>query len=187
MPSAAVQIPEVGQAVRVRKPDDTHDLLIYDPMQGGSGLLDQMLSRWQELIAMAKNLLAGCVQNCDTACYACLKTFRNQFYHDLLNRHDALALMADLDHPPEAYRHITQVFEEERSGDGTPSNPPEARFVQLLRDGHFPEGQCRQRVTTTAGLSTVPDWLHEPTKVAVYLDGMSQTYTATRTPPSRTS
>ena len=26
----------------------------------------------------------------------------------------------------------------------------------------------------SAGLSTEPDWLHEPTKVAVYLDGMSR-------------
>jgi hypothetical protein len=103
-----------------------------------------------------------------------LKTFRNQFHHDLLNRHDALALVADLDHPPQAYRDITPVFEEEKGGEGTPSNPPEARLVQLLRDHHFPDGECRKQVTTTAGLPTTPDWLYEPRKVAVYLDGMSR-------------
>jgi hypothetical protein len=43
-----------------------------------------------------------------------------------------------------------------------------------LLDHHFPPGECRKRVTTTAGLATEPDWLHEPTKVAVYLDGMSR-------------
>ena len=86
------------QLLLVQKPDDKLDLLIYDPMPGGSGLLEQMLSRWQELIATAKELLAGCVQGCETACYACLKTFRNQFYHDLLNRHEALELMDELDH-----------------------------------------------------------------------------------------
>ena len=176
--TAASRLLDMGQEdlqlLMVQKPDDQHDLLIYDPMPGGSGLLEQMLSRWQELIATAKELLSGCVQGCETACYACLKTFRNQFHHDLLNRHQALALMADLDHAPQTYRDITPVFEEEKAGEGTPSNPPEARLVQLLQEHHFPEGECRKQVTTTAGLPTTPDWLHEPTKVAVYLDGMSR-------------
>ena len=71
--------PDDLQLLIVQKPDDKLDLLIYDPMPGGSGLLEQMLARWQELIATAKELLAGCVQGCETACYSCLKTFRNQF------------------------------------------------------------------------------------------------------------
>ena len=82
--------PDDLQLLLVQKPDDKLDLLIYDPMPGGSGLLEQMLARWQELIATAKELLAGCVQGCETACYSCLKTFRNQFHHELLNRHKAL-------------------------------------------------------------------------------------------------
>ena len=120
--TAATRLLDMGpddlQLLLVRKPDDKLDLLIYDPMPGGSGLLEQMLSRWQELIATAKELLAGCVQGCETACYACLKTFRNQFHHELLNRHEALELIEDLDHQPEAYRDIVPVFEEEKPGDG---------------------------------------------------------------------
>ena len=46
-------------------------------LTGGSGLLEQMLARWQELITMSKGLLAECPQACDTACYGCLKTFRS--------------------------------------------------------------------------------------------------------------
>ena len=176
--TAATRLLDMGQEdlqlLLVQKPNDKLDLLIYDPMPGGSGLLEQMLGRWQELIAAAKELLAGCVQGCETACYACLKTFRNQFFHDLLNRHKALELMAELDHQPQQYRDITPVFEEEQGGGGTPSNPPEARLVQLLQEHHFPAGECRRRITTSAGLATEPDWLHEPTKVAVYLDGMSR-------------
>src|SRR5690606_8610713 len=129
-------------------PDATLDLLIYDPMPGGSGLLEQMLSRWQELIATARELLAGCVQGCDTACYACLKTFRNQSHHARLNRHHALALMDKLDFPLQGYRDITPVFEEQSPGGGTPSNTPEARLQRLLLDHHFPPGECRRRVTT---------------------------------------
>ncbi len=176
--TAAARLLDMGpddlQLLVVEKPDDTHDLLIYDPMPGGSGLLDQMLVRWQELIASAKDLLAGCVQECETACYACLKTFRNQFYHGMLNRHEALELMEQLDHTPEGYRDIVPVFEEEKPGEGSPSNPPEADLVRLLREHHFPEGVCRKRIATSLGIATTPDWVHEPTKVAVYLDGMSR-------------
>ena len=176
--TAAARLLDMGpddlQLLIVEKSDDKHDLLIYDPMPGGSGLLEQMLVRWQELIATAKNLLAGCVQKCETACYACLKTFRNQFYHPMLNRHDGLELMDKLNFEPEGYRDIVPVFEEEKPGEGKPSNPPEAVLVNLLREHHFPEGKCRHRITTSLGIATSPDWLHELTKVAVYLDGMSR-------------
>jgi ATP-dependent helicase YprA (DUF1998 family) len=176
--TAATRLLDMGQEdlqlLLVQKPDDKLDLLIYDPMPGGSGLLEQMLSRWKELIATARELLAGCVQGCETACYACLKTFRNQFYHPLLNRHDAHTLMDELDHEPQHYRDITPIFEEENPGDGTPSNKPEARLQNLLHEHHFPAGECRKSIVTSTGLSTEPDWIHEPTKVAVYLDGMSR-------------
>ena len=85
--TAATRLLDMGpddlQLLLVRKADDKLDLLIYDPMPGGSGLLEQMLDRWQELIATAKELLAGCSLECEAACYACLKTFRNQSYHEL--------------------------------------------------------------------------------------------------------
>ncbi len=47
-------------------------------------------------------------------------------------------------------------------------------MLRLLRDHHFPEGQCQAEVKTSIGLTTRPDWLHEATKVAIYLDGMSK-------------
>ncbi|MBI2806633.1 MAG: DEAD/DEAH box helicase [Planctomycetes bacterium] len=176
--TAATRLLDMGtddvQLLIVQKSDDKLDLLIYDPMPGGSGLLEQMLARWQELIATAKELLAGCVQGCETACYSCLKTFRNQFHHEMLNRHKALELMERLNCPPEGYRDIVPLFEEERLETGTPSNNPEARLLRLLHDHHFPSGECRKRITTSLGIATEPDWVHEPTKVTVYLDGMSR-------------
>lgn len=176
--TAATRLLDMGQEdlqlLMVKKPDDKLDLLIYDPMPGGSGLLEQMLARWTELITAAKGLLGGCPQDCDTACYSCLKTFRNQFHHPLLDRHRGLELMDGLNVVPKGYRDIVPLFEEEHAEEGSPSNPPEARLVRILRDHHFPAGECRKRITTSLGIPTEPDWLHEPTKVAVYLDGMSR-------------
>lgn len=166
--------PDDLQLLIVQKADEKLDLLIYDPMPGGSGLLEQMLARWQELIGTSKELLAECAQACETACYSCLKTFRNQFHHELLNRHRALELLETLNHVPQGYRDIVAVFEEERPEEGSPSNTPEARLLRLLHDHHFPAGECRKRITTSLGIATEPDWFHEPTKVAIYLDGMSR-------------
>ncbi|HWI53148.1 MAG TPA: DEAD/DEAH box helicase, partial [Symbiobacteriaceae bacterium] len=39
---------------------DRQDLFIYDPMPGGSGLLSQVLDRWPEVVAAARELLATC-------------------------------------------------------------------------------------------------------------------------------
>jgi hypothetical protein len=166
--------PDDLQLLVVQKSNETRDLLIYDPMPGGSGLLEQMLARWSELITMTKGLLVECPQACDTACYGCLKTFRNQFHHPLLNRFRGLELLTALSHAPESYREIDAVYEEERAADGSPSNTPEAELLRILHDHHFPTGECRKRVTTSMGVATDPDWLHEPTKVAIYLDGMSR-------------
>ena len=51
--TAATRLLDMGpddlQLLLIQQSDDTKDLLIYDPMPGGSGLLEQMLSRWKEL------------------------------------------------------------------------------------------------------------------------------------------
>jgi hypothetical protein len=176
--TAAARLLDMGQEdlqlLVIQKPDETLDLLVYDPMPGGSGLLEQMLGRWKELIATAKDLLAQCPMGCETACYSCLKTFRNQFHHELLNRHEALPLMEELDHAPASYRDIAPVFDEESAEEGTPSNTREAQLRRVLAENQFPAGKFRERLPTTIGLHTSPDWLYEPAKVAVYLDGMSR-------------
>ena len=57
--TAATRLLDMGledlQLLLVRKPDDKLDLLIFDPMPGGSGLLEQMLSRWQDSFPRPKS------------------------------------------------------------------------------------------------------------------------------------
>ncbi len=176
--TAAVRLLDMGQEdlqlLLVEHADRKIDLLIYDPMPGGSGLLEQMLARWRELVTTAKSLLAECPGGCDKACYSCLKTFRNQFYHEALDRKAALGYIVELDHEPDGYRLISPMEGDRAAVDAGPSNVPEARLVQLLRDHYFPSGKCRQSVVTTINVTTTPDWLHEESKVAIYLDGMSR-------------
>jgi len=162
------------QLLLVTKPDETLNMLIYDPMPGGSGLLEQMLARWREIVASARQLLAECPMECEAACYSCLKNFRNQFFHELLDRHMALDLMDRLNYQPAAYRNIEPICEEQPLAHGSPSNLQEAQLLRILAEHHFPLGQARQRIEIEDGLATVPDWFHPESKVAVYLDGMSR-------------
>ncbi len=50
----AVRVLDMGssdlESLVIHRSDETVDLLIFDPMPGGSGLLDQTLQRWQEII-----------------------------------------------------------------------------------------------------------------------------------------
>lgn len=149
-------------------------------MPGDSGLLEQMLARWDELVQAACALLDKCPSQCETACYPCLKTFRNQFYHLLVNRHDALGLVGELNVTLHPYRDIPPVLDEDAPPHRSPSNIRESQLVRLLLEHHFPPGKCRQPVrTSVGGLTTTPDWRYEdPTnpdiKVAVYQDGTSR-------------
>ncbi|MEO8395039.1 MAG: DUF1998 domain-containing protein, partial [Chloroflexota bacterium] len=47
------------------------DMLIYDPMPGGSGLLDQIRFKWTEVAVSALAFVRSCPAECATACIDC--------------------------------------------------------------------------------------------------------------------
>lgn len=71
------------------------DALLYDPMPGGSGLLEQLLEHWPNVVSAARRLVEECPSDCESSCVDCLQHFRNSFYHDKLNRHTALEVFND--------------------------------------------------------------------------------------------
>ena len=58
-----------------------------DPMPGGSGLLEHLAERWDEVRSAALELLTQCPGACESSCVDCLQTYRNRFYHEYLDRH----------------------------------------------------------------------------------------------------
>jgi hypothetical protein len=69
------------------------ELFLYDPMPGGSGLLDQLRRHWAEVREAALALCRECPGACETSCYECLRSYRNSFLHQQLDRHRALELL----------------------------------------------------------------------------------------------
>ena len=154
------------------------DVLLYDPMPGGSGLLEQMAERWPEVVAGARAIAEGCPADCATACVDCLYTFRNAFYHQHLNRHtaadrlrgwgDSLAFSHDI--PPRL-----PATEE----GAPPVNEAEATIRALLERAGFPPPIGHWCIPLGLPLgSTTPDFFYEDPNdrlegVCIYLDGMS--------------
>ena len=73
---------------------DEVDALLWDPMPGGSGLLDQICERFEEIVAVAQEIVENCPAACEKSCIDCLQTFRNGYYHKYLDRKAAQERLA---------------------------------------------------------------------------------------------
>jgi ATP-dependent helicase YprA (DUF1998 family) len=157
------------------------DGCLWDPMPGGSGLLDQLCERFPEIVAAAREVVAKCPSACDTSCVDCLQTFRNGFYHKHLNRkvaEECLVQWGDrlvVSHPIPA-KHPTK----EATEGAQPVNEAERRLLHLLRKAGFSDGvRGKQLLLDRAIGSTTPDVLYRADKhdedegVCIYLDGLS--------------
>ena len=153
------------------------DAMLYDPMPGGSGLLEQMLLRWPEVVAAALRLV-DCPSGCDASCIDCLQHFRNSFYHDRLNRHTAGDCLRDWGDAV-AFAHEVPAVLPNETHVQKPTNPPEQQLVAMLNAAGLTEFETERPVTLAGGVTTRPDaYFHEPNDycqgVCIYLDGMGQ-------------
>lgn len=67
------------------------DIYLYDSLSSGAGYAVGVEGKITEILHRTKELLKGC--DCDSSCYHCLKHYRNQFVHGLLDRFAALDLL----------------------------------------------------------------------------------------------
>lgn len=156
--------------------EDRVDIMLYDPMPGGSGLLEHLTERWVEVRAAALVLLDGCVSACEASCIDCLQTYRNRFYHEHLNRHKAAEVLRSASSPlAKAYdipEHLPAV------GGTGPQTHIEVRFKRFLAEAGLPAPVCQHTIALGAGYgSTIPDFFYngeddEP-GICIYLDGMA--------------
>jgi len=153
------------------------DALLYDPMPGGSGLLEQVLEHWPQVVAAAHGLVEGCPAACDTSCVDCLQHFRNSFYHNNLNRHTALEYLHEWGDGLRFGHHIAPVLPDETLIQ-QPGNAPEQQLVALLKSAGLTNFETERPIELSGGVVTRPDvYFHEPNDqydgVCIYLDGMS--------------
>ena len=73
---------------------DTYAIILYDNVPGGAGLVANLCDEdiLRETLKKSQERMSGeC--GCDSSCYGCLRSYRNQFAHPHLNRKRALEFL----------------------------------------------------------------------------------------------
>jgi len=154
--------------------------LLYDPMPGGSGLLDQALERWPEVVEQATAIAESCPAACERACIDCLWTFRNAYYHRHLDRHVAERRFAEwgsglsFSHDIPAQAGLTPAPGVREGA----VNLAEQKLRRLLLAADFAEPAAQHPIALGKPYErTVPDFFYpgedDDPGVCIYLDGLS--------------
>ncbi len=69
------------------------EIYLYDTLSGGAGFARRVGELGLDVFKEALDILQGCPENCDRSCYRCLRSYKNKFEHDLLDRHLGASLL----------------------------------------------------------------------------------------------
>ncbi len=67
------------------------ELFLFDTTPGGAGFSSKVWEEFGNVLDEARTTLADC--ECESACHDCLRRYQNRHMHNLLNRHQGLALL----------------------------------------------------------------------------------------------
>jgi len=157
------------------------DALLWDPMPGGSGLLEQICHRFDEIVTVAREVVETCPSACETSCVDCLQTFRNSFYHKFLNRKEALERLDAWGDRLKKSHDIPPMQPSAEPTEGShPVNEAERKLRYLLKEAGFEEGVRGEqiRLDRTIG-TTTPDVIYradhhdDDEGICIYMDGLS--------------
>jgi ATP-dependent helicase YprA (DUF1998 family) len=69
------------------------EIYIYDTLPGGAGFAKRVGEIGLPVLDDALKLLERCPDDCDRSCYRCLRSYKNKFEHELLDRHLGASLL----------------------------------------------------------------------------------------------
>ncbi len=173
-----MEISDLQVQVLGKPGSDNFDAILYDPMPGGSGLLEQLLEHWSAVVKHTLALVDDCPSACESSCIDCLQNFRNSFYHEYLNRHVAHAQITAWGDGVRLSHEIPAVLPDDTLTK-KPGNPPEQQLVAMLNAAGLSSFETEKPIELSGGVITRPDvYFHMPSDqfegVCVYLDGMSE-------------
>ena len=157
------------------------DALLWDPMPGGSGLLERLCERFENIVQVAGEVASDCPALCTSSCIDCLQTFRNAYYHRFLDRKLAGERIDEWGSNLSFHHDIPPLQPTETPADNArPVNEAETRLRHLLLAAGFGEGIRGEQIRLDRALgTTTPDIIyrsddHDPDEgVCIYLDGLS--------------
>ncbi len=85
------------------------EIYVYDTLPGGAGFAQRIGEMGSQIFYETLSVLEGCPSGCDRSCYRCLRSFKNRFEHELLDRHIAASLLRYLLEDTEPYLDKARV------------------------------------------------------------------------------
>lgn len=167
--------------VQTRRDDDgvmhALEIIFLDMVTGGSGIFDALVREFPRVAQEAVRHLEG--HDCPTSCYRCLRTYRNQRVHGLLNWRIAMPYLqaaagSTLSDPTTASAPGQGPDWDEARREGCES-PLELRLLRAIREAGLPEPLKQFVVANDQGrVTTRADFAYqEPRGVLIYADGLA--------------
>jgi hypothetical protein len=162
-------------------------LVFYETIPGGAGYLETLAGRFHDWARTSSGLLYN--HECGGACYRCLKNYRNQYFHHLLNKELVreflfhVALQGPIGPPVSAQTGVGRHDTDQRIaniqpcmapiGKG-PESPIEHALLNAMRAAGLPEPVSQRPFNDEGGqLITVADFAYEDLRLAIYCDGFA--------------
>ena len=155
------------------------EIIWVDAMTGGSGILQDMIQHFPAVAQSALEHLQG--HDCPTSCYRCLKSYRNQRVHRILNWRITVphltAAIAEMvtslgsTPPPQP---ITEGPEWDEARHEGCDSPLELVLLRAMRDGSLAEPEKQYTVEDENGrILTRADFAFPAQRILVYVDGLA--------------
>lgn len=154
------------------------EILFADRVLGGAGVIDGLLREFNSVVQAAIRHLEG--HDCPASCYRCLRSYRNQRVHSLLNwrlamphlRVAAPSVLSPIATPAAPVQTEGPEWEEARR-EGCES-PIELALLRAIRAAGLPEPAMQYEVRKGQGrLLTRADFAYTtPRRILIYADGM---------------
>ena len=98
--AGTLEVPDTDLNVTITRGDqhDESSVVLYDNVPGGAGLVAQLEQEkvFGDVLDRARDRVTGSC-GCDSSCYGCLRSYRNQFAHTQLNRVQAWKILEDIE------------------------------------------------------------------------------------------
>lgn len=152
-------------------------ILFWEASEGGAGVLSQVLENPKAFQTLAQEALNIChfvheKESCAKACYECLLSYRNQFDHPLLDRHEIREYFERLTQST-INRHSRGMSREEQYQQLRAQTDPNSAFEREVLDELYNKGtklpDSAQELIPEANVK--PDFLYREEKIAIFCDG----------------
>lgn len=167
----------VTRATGDKRTIEAVQIVLIDDVTGGSGIIEQIVEGFPRVAAAALEHLDG--HGCDSACYRCLRTYRNARYSGFLDWRQSIGFLraaASVDRlTPTAHRP-------ERTGEGPDwdearaegcESPAELRLLRALRGDGLPEPEKQVEVKRASGsVISRADFGYPEQRILIYVDGL---------------